>query len=125
MAAQTTVYASDFVTNSSQAFAAPVVEVARVPPTVEALAGQMPLALGPLLIPTALLYASILSLVAGRHVLFKLLTFSSILSFFACAYLPPISCGPISSLQYFLGTQVSYPMDVSRVDGIEQSPSVS
>ena len=54
-----------------------------------------------LLVPTTLLYSSILAHIKGHYKTYSALTVLSIASFWACPWLTPIICGPIRCLQNF------------------------
>ncbi|KAI9848955.1 MAG: hypothetical protein M1837_005844 [Sclerophora amabilis] len=70
-------------------------------PAFQQLAWELPEATAVLLIPTALLYLSILAHLKNRFKTYLLLTASSIATFLACPWLAPVHCGPFRCLQNF------------------------
>lgn len=101
MAAPTTLYYPWVVAMNAMNATTSIINIEEIRPALAQLADQFPLAVASLLIPTLFLYLSIYARISGYYRIYKVLTLSSIATYFFCPYATPIYCGPVRCLQNF------------------------
>lgn len=81
----------------------PTTNMTNFPPAIQQAGHEIIKATATLLIPTEILYFSIYFHRKRSYRLYTILTFSSLIAFWAALALVPISCGPARCVQNFVG----------------------